>query len=769
MLRNILDLLFPVRRSRKHQKRVRQLPLRNHLRMEFLESRNLLAALTSDALDYAPGSNVLLSGSGYTPGETIDVAIVSDIGTGGSLVIIDGGDGDGDGAADGSFTALWNVGYDNVDATLMATALGESSGETASTTFTDQLTGAIFTTNADGSTVNQNIYDSKLDVYLNGGPDNSGSHHLPAGDYYFQVTDPSGSVLLSTDDISEREVHVSSDGLIDAYLGSTHGIGSDVGTGAVTVQLIPYSDTPNAGGEYKVWMTPVGAYDPSKQNSNFGFVESDSKTDNFKVLEDDDPVVKQSTIVISGFKFEDTNGDGDIAGDSKIDWAQINFDDDTDDTSLLASKAATAASGYSYAIIATSVNNGPYTFVLDVDGNALTTLDDVTLDANTTYHVYESADAAWTQTYGIGGYTVSLNSATGDVTTSAEFGPDTLDFGNFENIDICGVKYQDHSGDGFSATNTVLGGFLIYLDGTGTGTANGLFDYTDVNTNGRFDVETDTALEEYQLTGANGSYCFTNLGPGTYSVQESTANQTDPANWIQTGGNGGYSVVASSGVNRPSATDPAHFLDFANVHIGTHNGLTIGFYANKNGQTLLTGSSSGPSSNTVKPAIAAYLQSVLAGTGTNSVLVLGTSYLTLADLGNYSKLNSVLKQATATNMANMLSAQLLATVLNCSFTSTTGISASESIYLPAMTRLSGKSNDTVQGWLLAGGTNPVNNPGVKTSAGDSYVTIQELIDAAVKELKTNKNTTATSADRNFQEGLKDCFDGINNGDPIFVL
>ncbi|MDB4961148.1 MAG: hypothetical protein JWP01_1147 [Myxococcales bacterium] len=29
--------------------------------------------------------------------------------------------------------------------------------------------------------------------------------------------------------------------------------------GAITVQLFPYLDTPNNGGEYKVWMTPVGS------------------------------------------------------------------------------------------------------------------------------------------------------------------------------------------------------------------------------------------------------------------------------------------------------------------------------------------------------------------------------------------------------------------------------------------------------------------------------------------------------------------------------
>src|SRR2546430_16988512 len=64
------------------------------------------------------------------------------------------------------------------------------------------VTGAIFTTTNDGNTVNGNIYQSCCDVYLNGGP---GPHApctsagLPPGDYYFQVTDPSGGILLSTD------------------------------------------------------------------------------------------------------------------------------------------------------------------------------------------------------------------------------------------------------------------------------------------------------------------------------------------------------------------------------------------------------------------------------------------------------------------------------------------------------------------------------------------------------------------------------------------
>src|SRR6266516_3145660 len=75
----------------------------------------------------------------------------------------------------------------------------------------DGLKGAIFTTNIDGTIVNQNQYAAKTDVYLDGGP---GPHapltaaSLPDGIYVFQVTDPSGKALLSSDAASYRQFTV---------------------------------------------------------------------------------------------------------------------------------------------------------------------------------------------------------------------------------------------------------------------------------------------------------------------------------------------------------------------------------------------------------------------------------------------------------------------------------------------------------------------------------------------------------------------------------
>ena len=170
------------------------------------------------------------------------------------------------------------------------------------------VSGAIFTTDVAGSIVNANVqYATKCDVYLDGGPGNhapAGAAGLPAGDYYFQVTDPNGQTLLSTDVVTNRRLHVSSSGVIDAYTGTggfPHPTGIDQDhpeLGAITVRLAnstcptDYLDTPNGGGVYKVWVTPAADFagdptlvDNSCGNGCFhGFVPSKSKTDNFKVM-----------------------------------------------------------------------------------------------------------------------------------------------------------------------------------------------------------------------------------------------------------------------------------------------------------------------------------------------------------------------------------------------------------------------------------------------------------------------------------------------------
>ena len=129
-------------------------------------------------------------------------------------------------------------------------------------------TGAIFTTDVNGSQVNANLYDAKTDVYLDGGPGIAAPQTaagLDDGTYVFMVTDPSAKKLLSQDAVRCREFTVAN-GIITGVVaagGCEHVTGTDVDHNAVTVQLFPFADTPNPGGVYKAWAMLVSNYPTS--------------------------------------------------------------------------------------------------------------------------------------------------------------------------------------------------------------------------------------------------------------------------------------------------------------------------------------------------------------------------------------------------------------------------------------------------------------------------------------------------------------------------
>ena len=181
-----------------------------------------------------------------------------------------------------------------------ALALAVSATVASAQTSSLPLTGAIFTTLSDGSRVNANIYSAKCDalgVYLDGGPGPNapqGAAGLPDGDYFYQVTDPSGKTLLSTDPQKYRRFTVSA-GIITSrvapQVAGDHDTGTDVDHGAKTVELCPFLDTPNNGGEYKAWVTRVSDFagNPDLVDSGYnpgyfhGFIPAATKTDNFKI------------------------------------------------------------------------------------------------------------------------------------------------------------------------------------------------------------------------------------------------------------------------------------------------------------------------------------------------------------------------------------------------------------------------------------------------------------------------------------------------------
>ena len=148
------------------------------------------------------------------------------------------------------------------------------------------LTAAVYTSNADGSTVNENIYPSKDDVYLTGGPCPQGGD-LPDGDYYYEVVQPAGGgSLLSTDNIGLRKFTMSGGFIISTTGHTTHALSCNAS--AITIQLSPYNTSAN--GEYKLQVATAASVEACKgfdANTDFPICQqADQKSDNFKVRVD---------------------------------------------------------------------------------------------------------------------------------------------------------------------------------------------------------------------------------------------------------------------------------------------------------------------------------------------------------------------------------------------------------------------------------------------------------------------------------------------------
>jgi len=130
------------------------------------------------------------------------------------------------------------------------------------------ITGAVFTTDSACEVVNQNIYETRGMVFINGGPNHAGSARLPDGWYYVQVTDPSGDEILGVA-LGYPTVQV-----VDGYFVQCYRLWDLVAKGSDFSQ--GYDLTSNPGKEYKVWVSSLPDFLP-------GF----TKTDNFKVIKPD--------------------------------------------------------------------------------------------------------------------------------------------------------------------------------------------------------------------------------------------------------------------------------------------------------------------------------------------------------------------------------------------------------------------------------------------------------------------------------------------------
>ncbi len=188
--------------------------------------------------------------------------------------------------------------------------------------------GSIGTVTAGTPALPAQVFGRRQDVFLAGGPITSlpcpappagtlpcfFGEYLPDGKYYFQVTDPSGIELLSTDPVSERAVTVKG-GVFFSYDGTTHSTDGRTILGSLAVGLMPFADAGSQKAAYVAWLTPAANFDGSVSAVDsvcgagcfHGFHPELSRAFMFRV---EDKSSCEPTFCVSGVKFADANGSG---------------------------------------------------------------------------------------------------------------------------------------------------------------------------------------------------------------------------------------------------------------------------------------------------------------------------------------------------------------------------------------------------------------------------------------------------------------------------
>jgi len=235
--------------------------------------------------------------------------------------------------------------------------------------------------------------------------------------------------------------------------------------------------------------------------------------------------------------------------------------------------------------------------------------------------------------------------------------------------------------------------------------------FYDTNTNGSKDP-TEVEITGWEvIVGAQATFpsvVETKLTPVNIVVSPGcyTAQEGDATSWIHTSPKIDSKEVVAGG----TAT-----ISFGNVCLGAGGGLTLGFWSNKNGQALIT--------------------------STDLQHLRDDFCLRNADGSQFNpttnaQVKSFLLGATATNMANMLSAQLIAMYLNVAHGFVNGNA------------------------LVLGGSNP-GGCSVPVNA-NGFIAVNALIADAAAELCTSGVVLSGNPERACQEFKKTTLDKANN-------
>jgi hypothetical protein len=253
--------------------------------------------------------------------------------------------------------------------------------------------------------------------------------------------------------------------------------------------------------------------------------------------------------------------------------------------------------------------------------------------------------------------------------------------------------------------------------------------YYDANTNGRWDVgepgiagwpiSFSDLVSGSLTTDGNGLFSIS-LVADTYTFAESVA----AGPWMQTG-NLVDQTSASGGASATLNADKTYTITvvdgssvtgvyFGNVCVGAGGGHTLGFWSNRNGQAIMKNGDNFASA-------LAFLS------GLNLRTADGADF----DPSSYTEFRTWLLNATATNMAYMLSAQLAAMELNVRYGFVDG-----------------------NALIFAPGTNSANANG--------FATVNAVMAEANTELGVHGTALANDSWRPYQEALKNALDNANN-------
>jgi hypothetical protein len=279
--------------------------------------------------------------------------------------------------------------------------------------------------------------------------------------------------------------------------------------------------------------------------------------------------------------------------------------------------------------------------------------------------------------------------------------------------------------------------------------------YYDANANGVRDPgEPGIAGWKFQITGgqtaftdANGLACFSVSGTGPFTVTELSPLED---NWFAS-----TPTRCTVSLTAGNCTATCEFGNYC-VEKPAH-GHTIGFWRNNNGRRIL---------EVNDPAWRTLVNSL------NLRKADGTSF-TVPTTGSFANAFSIwstwLQNATATNMAYMLSAQLAATTLNVSYF---GLDDNLIVIVPGGQKTGG--NTCVVPFLSTSQAITCGAPPLLTltsmggssacgcNSNDGVATIGALRARAICLLGTYNLTTSAGTPRTYEECVKDILDSINN-------